>query len=391
MSAWIAGVGAVPCRRWYGERTAHELSLAVIRAALLDAGLAPRDVDGLYTTQIGWFAPQEKFLAQRMAETLGIQTRAQMEIECGGASSLVALRIAADDVGSGRVRCALVWAADVEVPQKSFDPEKHMHLVEQALKYQTPYVQPYGVVGAVALYAMSAQAYMHEHGVPPAEVAEVSVLLRRHASANPLAYLRDPITVEDVLSSRIVSPPMHFLECAPWADGAAAVVVVGSELAGPRAVRIRGFGEAHDPTTFAPLVGPISRYPSAGRAAEDAYKRAGVGPSDVDVAEVYGPFSVEELQLYEELGFAGPGQAARAVATGRTTYGGDLVVNPSGGRLSFGHPPYATPLYETFEIVTQLRGEAGERQVDGARLGLFNAEHGMVNGSVVAVLERGGG
>jgi acetyl-CoA acetyltransferase len=388
MSVRIAGAGAVPCRRWFGERSAHELSLEAIRAAMVDADVRPRDVDGLYTTQIGWFSPQEKFLAQRMAETLGCETSAQMEVECGGASSLVALRIAAADVEAGRVSCALVWAADVEVPISQFDPAKHMHLLEQARTFQTPYVAPYGVVGAVALYAMSAQAYMHAHNITPEQTAAVSVLLRAHAAANPLAYLRDEITIEDVLASRMISPPLHFLECAPWADGAAAVIVTGDERSGSRAVRIRAFGEAHDPTSFAPLTGPIARYPSAARAASDAYERAAVGPADLDVAEVYGPFAVEELQMYEELGFAGPGEAPRAVAEGRTTYGGDLVINPSGGRLSFGHPPYVTPLYEVVEIVTQLRGESGERQVPEARLGLVNAEHGMVNGSLVAIFEE---
>jgi acetyl-CoA acetyltransferase len=387
MSVRIAGVGAVECRRWHGERSAHELALDAIRSALADAGIAARDVDGLYTTQIGWFAIQEKFLAQRMAETLAISTRAQLEAECGGASSLVALRVAAADVSSGRVDVALVWAADVEIPVKLFDPSRHVHLIEQARSFYGPYVRPYGVVGAVPLYAMSAQAYMHTHGVTPEQAAAVSVLLRSHAKDNPLAYLRDPITAGDVLGSRIVSPPLHFLECAPWADGAAAVVLVNESRVGERGVRIRSFGEAHDPSSFAPLEGPIERFPNAGRAAADAYERAGVSPGDLDVAEVYGPFSVEELQLYEELGFAGPGEAARLVIDGITTYGGDLVVNPSGGRLSFGHPPYATPLYETVEIVTQLRGEAGPRQVDGARLGLVHAEHGMVNGSLVVILE----
>lgn len=387
MSVWIAGAGTVPCRRWYEERTAHELSLGAIRRALLDADVLPAEVDGLYTTQVGWFAPQEKFLAQRMAEILGVQVSAEAEVECGGASALVALRMAAADVESGRVGCALVWAADVEVPTKKFDPARHLSLVEQARSFYGPYSAAYGVVAPVGLYAMSAQAYMHEHGLAAADVAELPVVLRRHAARHPDAYLREPITSADVLASRMVSPPLHFLECAPWADGAAAMVVLPEERAGGRAVRIAGVGERHDPTSFAPLTGDLHRFPSAQDAASAAYLEAGIGPADVDVAEVYGAFGVTELQLYEELGFFEPGSAARAVADGRTTYGGDLVVNPSGGRLSFGHPPYATPLYEVAEVVAQLRGEAGERQVPGARTGLVHAEHGMVNGSIVMILE----
>lgn len=376
--AFVAGTGAVACRRWYGERTAHELSTDVIRLALADAGLRPGDIDGLYTTQVGWFAAQEKFIAQRMAEVLGVRARAHLEAECGGASALIAFRCAAADVASGRVDAALVWAADVEVPVKAFDPAKHLHLVEQAQGFYGPYGAAYGLVGVVALYAMSAQAYMHRHDLKAADVAPVSVALRANAGRHPLAFLRDPITVSDVLTSRMVSPPLHFLECAPWADGAAAVVITRA----PAGVEIRAFGEAHDPTSFAPLTGDVARLENASRAASDAYHRAGMSAGDIHVAEVYGAFGVTELQLYEELGFFAPGGAPHAVADGETAW-----INPSGGRISFGHPPYATPLYEVVEICAQLRGRAEARQVPGAALGLVHAEHGMVNGSVVAILE----
>lgn len=382
MTPKIAGVGSVSCRRWFGEKTGQELALDVIFEALSDAGLRAADLDGLYTTQVGWFALQEKFLAQRMAEILGCRAKAQAEVECGGASSLVALRMAASDVASGKVEAALVWAVDIEIPRKSFDPAKHLHLVEQARTWYGPYTAHYGLIGVVPLYALSAQAYMHRHGITREEVAALPVLLRSHAAKNPRAFLRDPITRSEVLSSRVVSPPLHFLDCAPWRDGAAAVVLVG----GGDGVAIRSFGEAHDPTSFAPLTGDLARYENAARAAAEAYERAGIGPSDVDVAELYGAFSVTELQLYEELGFAEPGKAARAVADGETTYGGRVVCNPSGGRLSLGHPPYVTPLYEVVEIAEQLRGLSGDRRVAGAELGLVHAEHGMVNGSVIAIL-----
>lgn len=376
--AFVAGTGAVACRRWHSERSAHELSLDAIRAALADAGVRPADIDGLYTTQIGWFAPQEKFLAQRMAETLGIRASAQLEAECGGASALVAFRVAAADVAAGRVEAALVWTSDVEVPVKQFDPARHMHLVEQARTFYGPYGAAYGLVAVVSLYAMSAQAYMHRHGLSSSDVAPVAVALRSNAARHPLAYLRDPITVADVLDSRVVSPPLHFLECAPWADGAAAVVLTRA----PAGVSIRAVGEAHDPTSFAPLTGDVARFPNAAAAAAGAYERAGVSAPDVHVAEVYGAFGVTELQLYEELGFAPPGGAPALVADGATAW-----INPSGGRLSFGHPPYATPLYEVVEVCDQLRGRAASRQVSGAALGLVHAEHGMVNGSVVVLME----
>jgi benzoylsuccinyl-CoA thiolase BbsB subunit len=276
-----------------------------------------------------------------------------------------------------------VWAADVELPTTGFDPDRHLHLVRQAQTFYGPYASAYGLVAVVALYAMSAQAYMHRHQVSTEDAARLSVLLRDHARHNPLAFLRDPIAVEEVIGSRVVSPPLRMLMCAPWADGAVAMVVTRE----PSQVRVAAFGEAHDPTSFAPLTGALDRFDNAARAGADAYARAGITPREVDVAEVYGAFAVTELQLYEELGFAGPGEAARVVADGRTTHGGDVVVNPSGGRLSLGHPPYVTPLYEVAEVADQRRHRAADRQVAGAHWGLVHAEHGMVNGSLVAILE----
>jgi acetyl-CoA acetyltransferase len=231
---------------------------------------------------------------------------------------------------------------------------------------------------------------MHEHDVGPAEVAELPVRLRAHAALNERAEHREPITVADVLASRVVSPPIHKLEAPPWSDGAACVLVASEEWTRRRnreAIALTGWGEAHDSSNFVALGPGLTQLPWMSQALEEALARAGRTLEDIDVAEIYGAFAASELLTYEQMGLFGPGEAPAAVARGETSLGGRLPVNTSGGRLSLGHPPQATPLLEVQEIFEQLTGRAGERQVVGARAGLVQAEHGVMNGSVVAVLE----
>jgi acetyl-CoA acetyltransferase len=252
------------------------------------------------------------------------------------------------------------------------------------------WLAPYGVVAALPSYALAAQRYMHEHDLSPAEVAEVAVRLRGNAAANPRAEMRDPLSVEEVLASRTVCPPIHKLEAAPWSDGGAAVVVVGTEYARRRGLggaAVTGWGERHDDANFIPFGKSLTRYPWIGEAAGEALGRAGRELEDLDVIEVYGAFAHAELMTYEAIGLFGPGEAPAAVAAGETAIDGRIPINPSGGRLSLGHPPQATPLLMVGEILDQLGGAAGERQVADAEIGLVQAEHGMMNGTAVAVLE----
>jgi acetyl-CoA acetyltransferase len=256
-----------------------------------------------------------------------------------------------------------------------------------------PWLAPYGVVAALPLYALSAQRYMHLHGITPEAVAELPVRLRKNAARNPRAELREAITVEDVLGSRVVCPPIHKLEAAPWSDGGAAVLVCSSELARSRRLSgaaLTGWGEQHDDANFIPFGKELSAFPWIGAATDQALARASRARQELDVAEIYGAFAPAEYMTYEAMGLFGPGEAPAAVARGETAPDGALPINPSGGRIAMGHPPQATPLLEVGEIFEQLTGTAGERQIPGAAIGLVQAEHGMMNGAAVAVLERDG-
>jgi acetyl-CoA acetyltransferase len=253
------------------------------------------------------------------------------------------------------------------------------------------YDGPYGLAAPIPLYAMSAQRYMHEYGVSAQEIAQVPVVLRENAMKNPDAMFREPITRDEVLASHMISPPIHLLECSAFCFGAAAIVLASPEAAGETGktpVWITGIGEAHHPSHFIPQWASITTFESVVKAGKACFEDAGRSPSDVDVAEIYGVFAATELMLYEDLGFFEKGKAAHAVLDGKTSPGGEIPINPSGGRLSLGHPPGATPLYELVEVVRQLRGDASERQVSGPEVGLIQSEHGMLNGAMVMLLER---
>ena len=320
-----------------------------------------------------------------------MRLRALVEVECGGASSLLAFKSACQEVATGRLELVAVIGAQAERDLFASGMDEgdvdHIRLLSSMMG---PYLAPYGVLTAVACYALSAQRYMHEHDVDPAAVAELPVRLRAHAALNPRAEHRDPITVEDVLASRVVCPPIHKLEAPPWSDGAACVIVASHAWAHRRGIdgpALTGWGEANDSSNFIAFEPGVTSLPWMREALDEALGSARRSLGDVSVAEIYGAFAASELLTYEQMGIFEPGQAPAAVVRGETSLGGRLPINTSGGRLSLGHPPQATPILELEEIYEQLTGAAGERQVPGASVGLVQAEHGVMNGTAVAVLE----
>ncbi len=398
-AAAIGGVSAIPVSRHLPGSILDTVS-EVAFAAIADAGLTPADVDGLFVSPPILSGPAGFMWSCTLAHHLGLSTRAQALVECGGVTASLTFKLAVDEVLKGRCRAVLAIGSDVHSLAAAADavgsaePGEIEHMlrrgVDGTVNLYGPYDGVYGLLDPIPYYAMGAQRYMHEFGATREDLAHVAVTLRRNAANNERAQYRKPITTEDVLAARTICPPLGLLDCSPFASGVAAAVVVEDGLAsrtGNSRVRVKAIGEAHDAAHFAPLHEPLTRFESAVRATGEAYQAAGIRPSDVDVAEVYGVFSATELMLYEDLGFFDKGAAARAVRDGKTSGEGSTVFNPSGGRLSLGHPAGATPLYSLVEVVEQLRGGAGARQVRDARLGLVHAEHGMANGSLVAILE----
>jgi acetyl-CoA acyltransferase len=245
---------------------------------------------------------------------------------------------------------------------------------------------------AAQYFGGAGAAYAAEFGLEPDTLAKIAVKARRHAANNPYAVFREPVTVEEVLASPHVFGPLTRLQCCPPTCGAAAAVVCGEDYArrhGLRAgVAIRAQAMATDfASTFEGAdMRKLAGYDMSESAARQVYEQAGVGPEDIPVVELHDCFTTNELLTYEAIGLTPVGTAEKFIADGDNTYGGRVVTNPSGGLLSKGHPIGATGLAQCAELVWQLRGEAGGRQVDGARLALQH-NLGLGGAAVVTLYE----
>jgi acetyl-CoA acetyltransferase len=327
--------------------------------------------------------------ACELADYFQLKLKSLNLVECGGNTSTAAIHYAIDEIQTKRNRINAVIAIDVRFDPTD-DPEFMLpHSIYLLSSVYGVHTSQYGIGTPLPLYALGAQRYMYETGITEEDAAHLSVVLRENASKNPLALFREPITVEDVMKSKCISPPLKLLDCSTFATAAGACIMADYNIKSIKPkVNIIGLGEFHHNSSFIPLNESITSFVSVREAGKEAFSIAGINPTDIDVAEVYGVFSFTELMLYEDLGFFGRGEAVRAVKEGLTRINGRIPINPSGGRLSLGHPASATPMLELVEVVRQLRHECGERQVKEPEYGLVHAEHGMLNGSTVLILER---
>ena len=268
----------------------------------------------------------------------------------------------------------------------------------------SPVARHYGIMAAAHGFEMSpptaqifgnaAREHMERYGTTEAQLAAVGAKNHRHSANNPYAQFQDPYTVEEVLAARTVHHPLTKLQCSPTSDGSAAAVVVSERFVEQhglwhKAVEIAAqamttdTGDSFASGTCIDAVGaPMSR-----AAAQQVYAATGLSAEDLDVIELHDCFSINELLTYEALGLCGEGESGKLVESGATTYGGRWVVNPSGGLISKGHPLGATGIAQAAELTWQLRGEAGARQVPGARTGLAH-NIGLGGAAVVTVLRR---
>jgi acetyl-CoA acetyltransferase len=371
----IAGVGMTAFGKFPGLGL-RELAGAATAEALADAHAQPTDVGAVFFANAaeGLMTGQEMIRGQVALRGSGLQGAPIFNIENACASSSSAAHLALMAVASGQVEVALAVGAEKlthEDKHRAFDAIGSAidlgRAAELAQRLTPPgeEEQPGRRSLFMDIYAALAREYMERSGATERDFAEVAVKSHDHAALNPRAQYRTRVTAEEVLASRRVSGPLTLLMCSPIGDGAAAVVVASrawAERAGADAVEVLGAGL---------VSGRDGDGESAvERAAQRAYAQAGVGPEDLDVVEVHDAAAPAELIVYEELGLAAPGEAPALLASGATRLGGRVPVNPSGGLLSKGHPVGATGCAQLVELVEQLRGRAGDRQVEGARIGL---------------------
>ena len=246
---------------------------------------------------------------------------------------------------------------------------------------------PYGNV-LIGAYAMVARRHMHEFGTTPEQLAEVAVAVRGHAALNPDALYRDPITVEDVVGSRMIADPLHKLDCCVISDGGGAVIMTTAERARDlRQAPVFVLGAAGAASHWNISQMPDFTTSGAAKAGPEAFARAGVGPGDIDCVQLYDSFTITVLMLLEGLGFCGRGEGGPFAASGALRLGGQLPLNTDGGGLSSCHPGMRG-IFLLVEAVAQLRGECGDRQVKDARLACVNATGGWISSTGTVILGR---
>jgi acetyl-CoA acetyltransferase len=362
------------------SRTLRELAGEAVRDALADANVEVGDVEAAYVgnAAAGLVTGQEMIRGQVMLRPLGIEGIPIFNVENACASAASALHLGWQAVETGMQRVVLCLGAEklthddksvgMNAIGTAIDMERRVELVEAVGTSDDGGAQRSFFMD---LYADMARRYMRASGATPEHFAQVVVKNQHNGALNPRAQYGGELTVEDVLESRAIVDPLTLLMCSPISDGAAAVVL-RSEGAGPRirASVVRSGDSAGE---------------SVSRTGRAAFEQAGLGPDDLDVAEVHDASAPAELILYEQLGIAEAGGAPDLIASGRTRLDGELPVNTSGGLLSKGHPIGATGIAQVCEATWQLRGEAGPRQVDGARVALTENGGGWLEGDSAAV------
>ncbi|MCD4747780.1 MAG: thiolase domain-containing protein [Thermoanaerobaculales bacterium] len=359
------------------RRLFAEAALEVVKKAGVD------HLDSIYVGNMsgGCFVGQEH-LGPLMADQIGMAGVPSTRVESACASGGIALRTAFFEVASGA--SDLVLASGVE---KMNDGADATNVLATAADQE---LEVYHGITFPGLYAMIARAHMAAHGTTEEDMSWVSVKNHRHGALNPKAQFPLEFTLEQVMNSTPVAEPLRLLHCSPVSDGAAAVLLCPLDQAKKytdQPIKILGTGQATSAMALADRKDPTF-LDSVQLSAERAYTMAGVRPGDIDVAEVHDCFAIAEICCIEALGLIEKGQAAGAAAAGLTALGGRIPVNTSGGLKSKGHPVGATGIAQAIEIFEQLRGEAGKRQVQGARLGLAQNMGGSGASSVVHILER---
>lgn len=369
----VGAVSQLSCTQLYAK---------AIKLAVADAGLQMQDIDGIITGN----SRPEPYLyhAEMIAEYLQIHPTYCLSVNTGGGTTVAVMHHAATAIASRICNNVVIVMADNLISGMGRDEA----VASLATVGHPQFEYPYGP-SIPSLYALIAHRYMHEYGVTSEQFAVVSVTDRYHASLHPGAQFRKPITVDDVLNSKMISYPLHLLDCAPISDGGCAIVMTSAEHA--RALRqepvyFLGVGEAH-PYEHVSQAVHLTRT-GAEESGRRAYAMAGLGPKNIDVAMIYDAFSFLTCIQIEDLGFCAKGEGGVFVAAGETRLGGRLPVNTHGGLLSHSHAGRPSSLFLVTEAVQQLRGQCQDRQVPGARTALVHAEGGILSSHATAILGK---
>jgi acetyl-CoA acetyltransferase len=362
----IVGIGMTRFGK-YPDRSLKSLGAEAVTAALDDAGLEVGDIDMAFVanSMAAITTGQAAVVGQTVLRDQGFAGIPVFNIDnaCAGSSSALSLAVMA--IRSGSAKAVLVLGVEKLITADRAQAFRAINgAVAPDLLAESGIDPGTQSVFVASIYPQRLAAYASRHALAAETLADISVKNRAAAALNPLAQYTEPLTREDVLNSRNIVGPITALMCAPMGDGAAAVVVVAADRVS-KSQRPVWIGAA-----AVGMGSPPGAESSIARVSARAYAQAGLTARDIHLAELHDSIAFNELLAYEELGFAAAGEGSRLVAEGATSLGGRIPSNTSGGLESRGHPIAATGLGQIFEIVTQLRGDAGARQVRGARTGL---------------------
>ena len=384
-TVYIAGAYEHPTRE-APEKSTMQLHAEVAKGALADAGVAKEDVDGYLSAGVPEYGKSLEPLV--MTDYLGLDVSYFDSTDVGGSSYVSHVGHAAAAIRDGKCDVALVTLAG-RPRSRGQDTGSG---VRELSTMQDSFERVYGITN-VTNYGMAAQRHMHEYGTTSEQLAEIRVAASHHAQYNENAMFQDPVTVEDVVNSRVVSDPLHLLDCCVISDGGGALVIVSEEAREEldrECVEILGHGETakhHD-------AGRIDlTYTGAQQSGERAYEEAGVGPDDIDYASIYDSFTITVLETIEDLGFCEKGEGGEFVEGGTLKApDGDLPFNTDGGGLCNNHPANRGGMTKVIEAVRQVRGEANsEVQVPDCEIALAHGTGGSLSarhGSVTTILGR---
>lgn len=376
-SAAIAGVATFGCGETPGF-TDMELLARAARAAVADAGLKMSDIDGVCTA-----SASATMWAMPVVEYLGLRPRYIDSTMLGGSSFIAHLLPAMQALQSGQCNAVLVCYGSA---QRSAQFGRREIGAARRWMDPQPYEAPYEPMQPLSAYALAASRHMFEFGTTRRQLAEVAVAARQWAGLNPEAFMREPLSIDDVLAARMVSDPLSVRDCCLVTDGGGAYVLVRADrardlpkppvyvLGNATAVWNRQISSMHDLTVTA-----------ASQSGREAYAMAGLAAKDIDVVQVYDAFTINTLLFLEDLGFCKKGEAGSFVENGGIAPGGHLPVNTNGGGLSCVHPGMYG-IFALIEAVRQLRGEGGARQIAGAATALAHGNGGTLSSQATAIL-----
>ena len=371
-SAAIVGVAESDLGEVAAGMSVIDLMAQGVHRALADCGLTLADVDGVFAA-----AGQSRMPSTALCEYLGLTPRYQDCTMMGGSSFMthVAHAQAAIELGLCEVAVIAYGSTQRSAGRKNVAPRVY-----------EPYETPYRPVMPASAYALAASRHMQQYGTTREQLAQIAVAARQWALRNPVAWEKAPLTVEQVLASRMVSHPLTVRDCCLVTDGGGALVMTSAAraktLAKPPAY-VLGVGETISHQNISSM--PELTVTGAARSGAQAYAMAGLKPRDIDVVQVYDAFTITTLLFLEDLGFCPKGEGGRFVSDGAIAPGGRLPVNTNGGGLSYCHPGMYG-LFVLMEAVRQLRGEGGQRQIEGCETAIAHGNGGVLSSQSTVVL-----